>query len=111
MLACNHSVDSENGGHGSAHSVHIDQYLFGEPLNNISLPLPPPLSSIIPSAVLPRASSVFSALHPFLRLLNVWIPLRTPNVRPLAVLDLETCVAKRDLVHWRDSNDRFYAGS
>mmetsp|Transcript_5399 Transcript_5399/g.7050 ORF Transcript_5399/g.7050 Transcript_5399/m.7050 type:complete len:456 (-) Transcript_5399:243-1610(-) len=53
-----------------AHRVHIDQDLEGDPLKSMGL------------------TWLFHL--PFIEMLNVWTPLKTPRMRPLAVMDVRT---------------------
>ena len=81
---------------GASRSVHIDQDLDGAPLRTMF-----------------RGSlHAFMRAVPALRLLNVWLPLADPPVRPLALMETSHSPARpavRDKLHFRDwKNDRFY---
>ena len=81
---------------GASRSVHIDQDLDGAPLRTMFGGTLHALMRAIPA----------------LRLLNVWLPLVDPPVRPLAIMETSRSPARpavQDKLHFRDwKNDRFY---
>ena len=74
-----------------AQRVHIDQDLEGEPLRRMGM-----------------AWAVKYA--PFLEVLNVWTPLATPRLRPLALMDLRTLRENDDVLRYRANSTRNAGG-
>eukprot|EP01062_Namystynia_karyoxenos_P057788 TRINITY_DN4894_c0_g1_i1.p1 TRINITY_DN4894_c0_g1~~TRINITY_DN4894_c0_g1_i1.p1 ORF type:complete len:864 (+),score=237.62 TRINITY_DN4894_c0_g1_i1:62-2593(+) len=83
------------GMNGPAMGVHIDQDCQGEPLR-----------TQMAGGWLPVAFRWF----PWLQLTSLWLPVRRPNVRPIAVLDTTTFDRGNHQVHYTDwKNQRFFA--